>query len=211
MRDAYLRAIESFLSCAQTNSAIFFSSYRIQNELMNGIMDVSAALGKRVFAESKEMKGDEGRKALDGFKNCAAKGNGLLCAGMQGRFAEGADFPGRELENIFIVGIPFDRRNTKTTLLLEYFRKVYGKEKGTFYAYVLPAIRRASQSLGRALRSKEDKAVFVLGDRRYRRFLEYLPDYVKDSAFATSSSIEKLLYGESKGRTAEVRLQESSA
>jgi DNA excision repair protein ERCC-2 len=98
---------------------------------------------------------------------------------MTGRYAEGADFPGRELEGIFLVGVPFDRMTTRTRLYLEYYKGVYGERKGTFYGYILPAIRRASQALGRALRSKEDRAVFILGDRRYKQFLNLLPDYVK--------------------------------
>ncbi|MEM2410169.1 MAG: helicase C-terminal domain-containing protein, partial [Thermofilaceae archaeon] len=47
-------------------------------------------------------------------------------------------------------------------------------------AYVYPAIRRAAQALGRALRSPKDQAVLVLGDYRYRSYLKLLPDYVAE-------------------------------
>lgn len=188
MKEKYALSIESFLSLNETNSAVFFSSYRVQNELMDGIQDVAASLGKKVFAESQWMKGSEGRNVLDGFKKCSEKGNGLLLASMQGRFAEGADFPGKELEAVFIAGVPFDRLNTKTRLLIDYHKKTYGNEKGQLYGYVLPALRRTAQSLGRALRSGEDRAFFVLGDRRYRGFLEYLPDYVRKTAVTISSA-----------------------
>ncbi|MEM3754156.1 MAG: helicase C-terminal domain-containing protein [Candidatus Bathyarchaeia archaeon] len=88
---------------------------------------------------------------LEEFKSYAYKANkGVLCASMGGRFAEGADFSGKELEGIFLVGIPFDRITNKIKLYIEYYQKMYGKEKGKFYAYVFPAIKRASQSLGRA-------------------------------------------------------------
>lgn len=212
MKDGYMKSIESFLSNTSTNSAIFFSSYRVQNELADMIKDISVSFGKRVFMETREMKGDEGRRVLDGFKSRAQKGDGLLLATMQGRFAEGADFPGRELENVFIVGVPFDRKNTRTSLLLDYNKKIYGSEKGTFYAYILPALRRASQSLGRALRSREDRALFVLGDRRYRRFLEHLPDYVQKTVVtASSSAIGKLMQENGKEAIKEGMTQESQA
>lgn len=107
----------------------------------------------------------------------------VFCAPRTGRFAEGADFPGRELEGLFLVGIPFDRMSIKTRLYLKYYENLYGKEKGTYYAYVVPALRRASQSLGRVLRSKEDRGIFILGDERYseNRFQQLLPDYIREN------------------------------
>ena len=187
MKNAYARSIESFLSTKQANTAIFFSSYRIQNDLIDNIRDVATSLGRKIFIESPRMKGSDGRRVLDGFSGCANHGDGILCASMQGRFAEGADFPGRQLERVFIAGVPFDRMNTKTKLLVDYSKTMYGNEKGTLYSYILPAVRRASQSLGRALRSKEDSADFVLGDVRYRRFLEMLPDYIVETAVTASA------------------------
>ena len=40
-------------------------------------------------------------------------------------------------------------------------------------------LKRASQALGRALRSKQDKAIFILGDYRYKGYMELLPDYAQ--------------------------------
>ncbi|HDD46306.1 MAG TPA: hypothetical protein ENG42_02435, partial [Candidatus Aenigmarchaeota archaeon] len=183
----YINALASFLKLP-FNSAVFFSSYRVQEEIMNaGLLSLAKDMGKKVFIEYKGMSGHEARKILDEFKEEGKKGKkGLLLASMQGRFAEGADFPGSELEGIFIVGIPFDRLNLKTRLYLEYYKSLYGIRKGVYYGYVIPAMRRASQALGRAIRSKDDKAVFVLGDERYlqKRFFTLLPFYVKKTAIS---------------------------
>ncbi|MEM4727459.1 MAG: helicase C-terminal domain-containing protein [Candidatus Bathyarchaeia archaeon] len=78
-----------------------------------------------------------------------------------------------------MVGVPFDKLTMRTRLYLKYYQKIYGDRKGTFYAYILPALKRASQSLGRALRSKDDRAVFILGDKRYKQFMNLLPDYIQ--------------------------------
>lgn len=177
--EKYMEAIEKFLKI-DTNLAIFSASYRIQNDLLeNGLNDLLDEMGKSYFIEKEGMGGEEGRKILDEFKRSK---NALLIATMTGRFAEGADFPGRTLEGIFLVGIPFDKINLRTKLYLKYYKEIYGKEKGRYYAYVIPALIRASQSLGRALRSKEDKALFILGDERYKRksYFELLPEYVKN-------------------------------
>lgn len=175
----YLQAIDEFLKALDANIAIFSASYRIQKTLLNaGLKNIIEKNNRRLFLEEKGISGCESRRILDEFKSSR---NAVLCATMTGRYAEGADFPGRELEGIFLVGIPFDKVTIRTQLYIDYYRRLYGKEKGSLYAYILPAIRRASQALGRALRSKEDRAVFILGDSRYisKRFIAFLPDFVK--------------------------------
>ncbi|MCS7366097.1 MAG: hypothetical protein NDF54_11730, partial [archaeon GB-1867-035] len=76
--------------------------------------------------------------------------------------------------------IPFAKPSVRIKLYIEYYTKLYGSERGRFYAYTLPALRRASQALGRAIRSLKDKGVFILGDQRYLSYLEFLPEYVKE-------------------------------
>ncbi|MEM0192467.1 MAG: helicase C-terminal domain-containing protein, partial [Candidatus Korarchaeum sp.] len=46
---------------------------------------------------------------------------------------------------------------------------------------VVPALRRASQALGRAIRSEEDEASFLLADERFlrRAYFSLLPDFVR--------------------------------
>ena len=182
MVDKYLQAIKEFAN-VNSNLAIYSASYRIQNILIKGIEKIAEDNKKKLFIENQGMEGSNANKILKQFKSCSKEGNGLLCASMQGRFSEGIDLPGKELEGIFIVGIPFDSLNIKTRLYLEYYEKVYGKDKGRYYAYVIPALRRVSQTLGRALRSKEDKAIFVLGDERflYKKYFDLLPGFVKET------------------------------
>jgi len=107
-------------------------------------------------------------------------------APMGGRFAEGADYPGEELMCVFLAGIPFEKPTVKTQLYIEYYQELYGEEKGRLYAYVIPALRRAAQALGRALRSPYDQAVIVLGDGRYKHYMALLPDYVRELAVEVS-------------------------
>ncbi len=180
MARRYVYAIEKFSDMMKDkNIAVFCASYRIMNRLLeNGLKE--ALKSREIFVEKEGMRGDEARRILENFKECSEKERkGVLIASAQGRFAEGADFPGKELEGIFLVGIPFDRLTAKTRVYIEYYQKLYGRIKGRFYAYILPALKRASQALGRCLRSKDDKAVFVLGDSRYEKYIAFLPDYVR--------------------------------
>jgi DNA excision repair protein ERCC-2 len=186
----YIESIESFVSSLNENIAIFSASYRIQETLIeNRLIEVLRRNSRRVFIETQDMPGDKARKLLEDFKSQAYKDiKGVLLASATGKFAEGADFPGKELVGIYLVGIPFDRLTAKTYLLTNYYVKMYGRKKGIFYSYILPAIRRASHALGRAVRSPDDKAIFVLGDKRYKRFLKFLPKFSTINIFYINNS-----------------------
>ncbi len=179
MAKRYVKSIANFLRRVKVNAAIFTSSYRVQDKLIEqGLVDEVRSMGFKDFIEHKDMSGPESRSLLEEFKS--VRGRGVLIAPMSGRFAEGADFPGEELQAIYLVGIPFERPSIKTSLYISYYTKLYGEGKGRLYAYTLPAIRRAAQALGRAIRSLDDRAVLVLGDERYLKYMNLLPDYIRE-------------------------------
>lgn len=174
--EKYAVLIEDFLEI-DANLAIFSASYRVQKDLLPKIRKLARKKGKSVYVEKQGMQGDAARKLLDDFK----RNGGVLVAPMTGRFAEGADFPGKELEGVFLVGIPFDRMTLRTKLYIDYYKRLYGEDKGWYYSYVIPALQRASQALGRALRSRDDRALFILGDERYgeKIYARLLPSFLK--------------------------------
>jgi len=184
MANRYVKSIIETILAVDVSSAVFSASYRIQDSLVSvGLVDLLREAGRPVLVERKAMSGDEARLLLDQFKDMAKKGRKpVLLAVAMGRFAEGADFPGEELELVYLAGIPFERMTLKTQLLIEYYTNLYG-DKGRFYAYVVPAIRRASQAVGRVLRSQDDSGIFILGDERYlrREYARLLPDYVLET------------------------------
>ncbi len=183
MVERYLRIIDTFLSFPK-NLAIFTASYRIQEEVLPGIEELANKHERHLFVERRDMPGDEASKMLNEFKLLPKQGKvGLLIAPSGGRFAEGADFPGEELEGVMLLGIPFDRLTTKTRLFIQYNQRVYGMRKGRYLAYIVPALRRASQALGRVIRSEEDEGIFLLADERYakRTYFRLLPDFIKQT------------------------------
>lgn len=183
MAQRYVEAISKLLGRVRRNTAVFTASYRVQARLFEaGLREKAEELGYEVFAERRDMSGDEAEAELKRFKALAGEGRGLLVAPMGGRYAEGADYPGEELMCVFLAGIPFEKPTTKTKLYIEYYQELYGEEKGRLYAYVYPALRKAAQALGRALRSPYDQAVLVLGDARYKHYAQLLPDYVRELA-----------------------------
>jgi len=181
MAGRYVEGIAKLLSRVRRNTAVFTASYRVLESLVaEGLLERAEELGYVAFVEKRSMNGLEASEALKGFKSMAKEGKGLLLGPMGGRFAEGADYPGEELMCVFLAGVPFEKPTTKTKLYIGYYQELYGEERGRLYAYVYPAIRRAAQALGRALRSPRDQAVLVLGDFRYRSYLNLMPDYVRE-------------------------------
>jgi len=181
MREKYAVMLREILNVLNVNTAVFFSSYRIMNDLQEAIADIAKSQQRNLFIEYEGMSGDKAREILDNFKK---ETNGILCASMSGRFAEGADFPGRELEAVVLVGIPFERVTTRTHLYISYYQKIYGPDRGRYYSYVIPALKRSSQAMGRALRSPQDRAILIAADERYwnKQYFELLPSYFKEGA-----------------------------
>ncbi|MFP4005809.1 MAG: helicase C-terminal domain-containing protein, partial [Candidatus Hadarchaeia archaeon] len=118
MARLYVKSIGEFSEKISSNVAVFSSSYRIQRRLMEeGLKEILEDQGRKLYLEERGMDGNTARNILDGFKRETNKGgDGFLCATASGRFAEGADFPGMELEGIFLVGIPFEKMNLRTEL-----------------------------------------------------------------------------------------------
>jgi len=181
MARKYVEAIGRVLERVKGNTAVFTASYRIQLKLLEaGLRETSQQKGYQVFVEKRDMSGQEAVEVLQEFKKLADEGKGLLVAPMGGRFAEGIDLPGKELVCVFLAGIPFEKPTVKTNIYISYYEELYGEGKGRLYAYIYPALRKASQAIGRALRSPRDQAVIVLGDHRYNNYLPLLPDYVRE-------------------------------
>ncbi len=189
MAQRYVDSLSKFSEVIDSNVAVFSSSYRIQRRLLEaGLRDRIEEQGRKFYREKQGMDGSLARRMLDDFKRETENGGkGFLCATAMGRFAEGADFPGEELEGIFLAGIPFDRMSVRTEIYLDYYKETYGERKGMYYGYIVPALRRASQALGRVLRSENDRGIFVCGDERYgdRRFFRLLPDFIKNNSKPT--------------------------
>jgi len=174
MANRYVEAISWFLRQGK-KSAVFCSSYRIMDELLDAGLNADS-----IFIEKRSMGGAEAKEMLERFRDAE---EGCLLASAQGRFAEGIDLP-QALDSVFIAGIPFERATLKTTLYIKYYMNIYGAKRGRYYAYTVPAIRRVSQAMGRALRDVNDRALIVCGDERYAKpqIFRLLPYYFRASA-----------------------------
>lgn len=144
---------------------------------------------KPIYRESKEIAGadevlQEYSKAIDTDKG------GILLSVVGGKLSEGINFSDRLGRCVVVVGLPFPNiQSAQWKAKLEYIEKHTmnqggsrdeGKTAGREF-YENACMRAVNQSIGRAIRHRNDFASIVLLDRRYctPRIAAKLPAWIK--------------------------------
>lgn len=146
------------------NTRVFAASFQVLEGLRASRMDEQ--LQKPLFCERRSMSSKENERMVDEFKACAQRGGAVLLGVQGGRWSEGVDFPGDEMNSVVIVGMPYAEPTPKVKAQISYFEEHYAG-LGREYGYVIPAMKKASQAAGRPIRTLEDKAAMVFLDDRF--------------------------------------------
>ncbi len=145
------------------NLAVYFPSYQIL-ETYADLLD-SRLRRRNLIIEPKDAR--DAADALNRFMSLPGRGDsGILFAVCGGKWSEGLDYRGDLLSGAFVIGLPLAPFNRVRRMVIDYFRHKFGEE-GEFISYTLPAINRATQALGRVLRTPDDRGILVLGDKRF--------------------------------------------
>ncbi len=146
------------------NSAIFFPSYSVLNNVKNYLKD---KINKPLLTQERNSTPKERNNLLRRFKSHSKKlGDGAVLAGVSGgSYGEGIDLPGQQLMSVIIVGVPLKEPDLETKALIDYFEHKYGR--GWEYGYIFPAMTKAIQAAGRCIRNKTDKGVIAYLDERF--------------------------------------------
>jgi len=144
------------------NLAIYFPSYQI---LETYLRQIESHIKKELFVEPKDP--GEARAMLNRFISLPKTGHyGILFAVCGGKFSEGLDYRGDMLAGAMVIGLPLAPYNRVRQMIIQYYRQKF-HEEGEFLSYTLPAVNKALQSLGRVIRTPDDKGVLIFGDRRF--------------------------------------------
>ena len=168
------------------NSAIFFPSYYLRNEVYKTFVDLST---KTAFLEDKDMAKEEKTEFLERFKKYKEIGAVLLGA-VSGSYGEGIDLPGDLLKCVIVVGLPLQQPNLETKKLIEYYDSKFGK--GWDYGYVAPAFTKCLQSAGRCIRSETDRGLIVFLEERYT-WGNYFKHFPSDWDIKTTKNYKMLI------------------
>ncbi len=171
MRLALGDVLGSVIAGVERNTLVFFPSYKMLNSFKELLDDTSQSIeGRPFYCESGGMTQKELMSMVMDFK---AETGAVMLAVMGGRVSEGIDFPGKELELVILVGIPYPKPTAKHRSLFEYYERNYGR--GWEYTVMAPATRKLLQSMGRLIRTENDRGVVLILDRRIKNFRSNLP------------------------------------
>ncbi|MBU0586856.1 ATP-dependent DNA helicase [Candidatus Micrarchaeota archaeon] len=147
--------VDSIHSSYKGGTAVFFPSYGVLDKVLPFVNSNPLHIQK------------ENTKPKDLHllaKNFSDSG-GLLIGVQGGSLSEGIDFAKSEIKKAVIVGVALEEMGIEVEALIKYYQKKFGK--GWEYAYIYPAVVRAMQAAGRAIRKEEDKAAVIYLDERF--------------------------------------------
>lgn len=153
--------VTAIASRARSGIGIFTPSYSVLQPICQGVSE--ALPGRQILSETRGMSNQEAGELIESFR---FGDHPVLFAVQGGRFSEGEDFRGNQMDATVVVGLslppPSPQLYAEYTLL---------KQKGVSDSYLilslLPALRKAFQAAGRHLRNPGKKGFVFLLDRRF--------------------------------------------
>ena len=172
--------IEEVVQNTPANTGIFAASFEVLQALCSGGLE--KALKRPFFHERRGMSSRENESMVADFKAYANRGGAVFLGVQGGRSSEGVDYPGDEMNSVVIVGVPYAEPTPKVKAQISYFEKCF-PELGREYGYVIPAMKKASQAAGRAIRTLEDRAAMIFLDHRFSTIYcqRFLPLWIRDN------------------------------
>ena len=154
------RAIAALVKSRPGNYLALFPSYTYMNLVKSCFEDLSTG----VSAITQQTGMDEA--ARDAFIARFEPGERLIgfCV-MGGVFAEGIDLPGERLSGVAVVGVGLPQICAERDTLRAYFDGV-GRD-GFGLAYRIPGMTKVLQSVGRVIRTEQDRGAALLIDTRF--------------------------------------------
>lgn len=177
-----LECIDELVKYKVGNYIVFFPSYEYMNMVVQRLDDPDY----ECIIQSKKLTEDEKDAILNEFSTHDTTKVGFFIMGSI--FSEGIDYLGDMLSGVMIVTVslpPFDEYNN---MLKDYFDST--NRDGLQYAYQIPGISKVIQSVGRLIRSENDKGVAILYDERfsYSNYKALLPSFWKNIRYCFNNS-----------------------
>ncbi len=175
------------INSSPANVCVFFPSYELRDRIMSM---VEISLEKELIVEKQGMSKSEKAILFERFVSAAANGGACLFGVIGGSFDQGVDFPNNIVKCVVIVGLPLEKPDLLTEAMINYYEAKF--KRGWDYAYIYPAIIKAQQAAGRAIRSEKDRAVIIYMDKRYL-WANYRKCFPPETKFIVSNTPDELI------------------
>ena len=158
---------------------IFMPSYTML-ESLSGLL--RGAIGsRRLLIETRELNSLEAEQTMQDFKSTPGS---VLLAVQGGKFSEGEDFPGDQMDVSIVVGLSLPPPSS--VMYAEYSRTNLSRHDTYLVVSLLPALRKAIQSAGRHMRSPDKKGMIFFLDSRFHdaEIIEMMPSWLKQNVLS---------------------------
>jgi len=160
---------------------VFFPSYEYESRAFEYLKkggDISKLeQKKKVFREPK--KSNEMDKVLRDYSRAAKDCGGILFSVVGGKMSEGINFSDDLGRSVIMIGLPFPNAHSpELKEKMAYLNQKVAPDAGKIH-YENLCMKAVNQSIGRAIRHKNDYACILLLDHRYERMQTHLPGWIK--------------------------------
>ncbi len=156
------------------NYIVFFPSYTY----LNKVCDIyETQYDDKIIINSASLQENEQLEILELFYS---KRNIVLFTVVGGVFSEGINLPYDMLIGSIVIGTGIPQISFERNLIKDFFDKNYNC--GYDFAYKYPGFNKVLQSVGRVIRTEEDRGLALLIDSRLlqQNYLELFPNHWKD-------------------------------
>lgn len=163
---------------------VFLPSYSvlgsIAHPLRSQVEHGTAARPRTILVERPGLTNEESQEMMDTFKSSRRC---VLLAVQGGRFSEGEDFPGDEMDVSIVVGLALPPPSPTT--YAEYRQMEadrFDKHQAYMVLSLLPALRKAFQCAGRHVREPGKMGMVLFMDSRFanQRIVDLMPSWLRE-------------------------------
>lgn len=158
--DMLCKLINQFITEVKGNYMVFLPSFEYLGKVYEKYIDIYGDNGTIIQEEN--LSEEKKKEYLEQF---SLKTNIVGFTVVGGMFSEGIDLPGDKLIGAIIVGVGFPKVSIENNIIQDYFEK-----NGFDYSYTYPGINKVLQSVGRVIRTENDKGRVLLIDNRYSSY-----------------------------------------
>jgi DNA excision repair protein ERCC-2 len=187
MYSKILDRLAAVCSSVEGGVGIFLPSYAILKSVAGSLgaqVGVGRASptgqGRTLLVEKPGLTNEESEEMMSAFKS---RRGCVLMAVQGGRFSEGEDFPGDEMDVSVVVGLALPPPSS--TAFAEYKQMEadrFDKHESYMVLSLLPALRKAFQCAGRHVRQPGKVGMVVFMDSRFaeQRIIDLMPSWLRN-------------------------------
>jgi DNA excision repair protein ERCC-2 len=144
-------------------------------ESLSGLLR-EAVGGRNLLSETRGMNSLDADQTMQSFKSTLGS---ILLAVQGGKFSEGEDFPGDQMDASIVVGLSL--APPSPVMYAEYAQTDLSRHDTFLVVSLLPALRKAIQSAGRHIRSPDKKGMVFFLDSRFNEaeIMQIMPSWLK--------------------------------